>query len=52
MERFKRSPVHRRVRDLIVDVSIELSSRLSRTVLMVAAVAFSTGALLASVGIS
>ena len=52
MERFKRSPVRQRVRDLIVDVSIELSSRLSRTVLMVAAVAFSTGALLASVGIS
>ncbi|MDN6487675.1 MAG: ABC transporter permease, partial [Ancrocorticia sp.] len=34
------------------DVSVELSSRMSRTVLMVSAVAFSTGALLASVGIS
>ncbi|MGO1594553.1 MAG: ABC transporter permease, partial [Ancrocorticia sp.] len=41
-----------RMRDLIRDVSIELSSRFSRTVLMVSAVAFSTGALLASVGIS
>ena len=41
-----------RLRDLISDVSVELASRLSRTVLMVSAVAFSTGALLASVGIS
>lgn len=41
-----------RARDQIIDVSIELSSRLSRTILMIAAVAFSTGALLASVGIS
>ncbi len=40
------------IRDRLVDVSIELSSRLSRTVLMVSAVAFSTGALLASVGIA
>lgn len=52
MKRIKHSPWLLRARDQIIDVSIELSSRLSRTILMIAAVAFSTGALLASVGIS
>lgn len=42
----------RRLRDQIVDVAIELSSRMSRTMLMTSAVAFSTGAMLMSVGIS
>ncbi len=47
-----RGPWGRRLRDQITDVAVELSSRLSRTILMISAVAFSTGALLASVGIS
>lgn len=41
-----------RLRDLIDDVTLELRARLSRTILMIAAVALSTGALLASIGIS
>lgn len=48
----QRGNVFLKLRDLMRDVSVELSSRMSRTVLMVSAVAFSTGALLASVGIS
>ncbi len=40
------------LRDLIIDVTTELSSRLARTFLMISAVAFSTGALITSVGIS
>lgn len=38
--------------DLLVDVAIELRARMARTVLMISAVALSTGALLASVGIA
>ena len=38
--------------DLIDDVVVELSARRSRTALIVVAVALSTGALLASLGIS
>lgn len=38
--------------DLLADVAIELRARMARTVLMMAAVALSTGALLASVGIA
>ncbi|WP_125482529.1 ABC transporter permease [Actinobaculum sp. 313] len=48
----RRRPWGMRIRDQITDVVTELSSRLSRAVLMISAVAFSTGALLASVGIS
>ncbi|MFT0847272.1 ABC transporter permease [Actinomycetaceae bacterium L2_0104] len=48
----RRGPISRKLRDQLKDVAIELSSRLSRTILMISAVAFSTGALLASVGIS
>lgn len=45
-------PVLERCRDLLSDVVLELTARRGRTVLMVLAVALSTGALLASVGIS
>ena len=41
-----------RISDLLVDTATELQTRMSRTVLMIAAVALSTGALIASVGIS
>ncbi|MFT3942443.1 MAG: ABC transporter permease [Ancrocorticia sp.] len=41
-----------RISDLLADTATELQTRMSRTVLMIAAVALSTGALLASVGIS
>ncbi|USR79983.1 ABC transporter permease [Arcanobacterium pinnipediorum] len=40
------------IADLLADVAIELRARMARTILMMAAVALSTGALLASVGIS
>lgn len=41
-----------KVADLLSDITIELRARMARTLLMVSAVALSTGALLASVGIS
>lgn len=40
------------IRDIAIDVAIELRARLSRTVLLIMAVALSVGALLASVGIA
>lgn len=48
----RRGSLPRSVADLVDDTLVELSSRRARALLMVAAVGLSTGALLASVGIS
>lgn len=40
------------VRDVVIDVAVEMHARRARTVLMMAAVALSTGALLSAIGMS